>query len=111
MCSLPEVLDDWDLFVVHLRYMFDFHRSCKELKQGKIRHFVDPEFRFVIKKGPLHGALHGNTEAQREYFQALQCSKKAQKKNYDTILRRFQQSETHRIPLAAIGWNEELCER
>ena len=66
---------------------------------------------FVIKKGPHHGARHCRSEAQREYCQAHQCLKKEKTKNYDTILQRFQQSDTYRESNLKIGWNEEFCRR
>ena len=44
----------------------------------------------VIKKGPLHGGRHGNTERQRIYHSAHTAAKKANKRGYDTLLKRFQ---------------------
>ena len=34
---------------------------------------------FVIKKGVRHGSRYGKSEAQREYFQAKDCMRKAKK--------------------------------
>ena len=52
---------------------------------------------FSIEKGGSHGARHGKSEAQREYHQAKDCLGKAKKKKVDSILQRFQQSETKEI--------------
>ena len=66
---------------------------------------------FVIIKGTRHGARHGKSEAQREYHQARDCMKKAEKDNFDSIPQRFQQSETYRHSQMIIGRDEELCKR
>ena len=44
---------------------------------------------YVIKKGPTHGARHGNTERQRIYHAAHIAAKKAKTKGYNSILERF----------------------
>ena len=44
-------------------------------------------------------------------IQARDCLRKATKKNFDSILQRFQQSETYRKPRRRKVWDEELCER
>ena len=49
---------------------------------------------YVIKKGPLHGARHGNTERQRIYHVAHVAAKKANDFNPSWI---------------AIGWDEAFC--
>ena len=66
---------------------------------------------FVIKKGTRHGALCGKTEAQREYRQAKDSSKKAIKNNYSSIVHRFQQQDTHPGSQQAIVWDEDICRR
>ena len=58
----------------------------------------------VIKKGPLHGARHGNTERQRIYHSAHTAAKKANKRGYDTLLKRFQNCPICTESQLAIGW-------
>ena len=58
---------------------------------------------YVIKKGPSHGARHGNTEGQRIYHAAHTAAKKAKKKEYDSIIgmifKIVQFTESHRSRL------------
>ena len=41
--------------------------------------------RYAIKKGRLHGARHGKTDAQKEHFVAHNARKRCIKKNFDGI--------------------------
>ena len=45
---------------------------------------------YVIKKGRPHGARHGKTEAQKEYYVAHNARKRCLKRNYEGIHDRFQ---------------------
>ena len=63
------------------------------------------------KEEARHGARHGKTEAQREYRQAKDCLRKAIKNNNDSILQRFQQSETDNNSRQATGFDEDTCRR
>ena len=51
------------------------------------------------------------TEEEREYRQAQDCLRRAVKNDDDSILQRFQQSDTHKISQEATGWDEETCRR
>ena len=64
---------------------------------------------YVRKKGPLHGARHGNTERQRIYHAAHNAAKRAKKKGNKSILDRFQNCPIHRASQLAIGWDEAFC--
>ena len=64
---------------------------------------------FVKKKGPSHGARHGNTERQRIYHAAHTTAEKAEKKNPTPYLAKDR--PTHRESQIAIGWDEEFCAR
>ena len=59
---------------------------------------------FVIKKGPLHGARHGNTERQRIKNAAHIAPKRVKNKGYKSILNRFQTCPIYRETQLAIGW-------
>ena len=48
------------------------------------------------KKGPLHGARHGNTERQRIYHAVHIAAKRAKKKGYYSILERFRTCTIYR---------------
>ena len=63
----------------------------------------------VIKKGPPHGARHGNTERQRICHTAHIAFKRTKKKGYKSILDRFQNCPIHRESQLAIGWDEASC--
>ena len=62
----------------------------------------------MIKKGGSHGARHGKSEAQREHHQAKLCLRKALKKQFDSILLRFQQCEACRNSQMSLGWDEDF---
>ena len=66
---------------------------------------------YVIKKGPSHGARHGNTERQRFHHTARLSSKKAKKKEYKSTLDRFLKSLRYRHSQIDIGWTKEHCAR
>ena len=63
----------------------------------------------VIKKGPAHGARHGNTEEQRIHHMAYSAWKKSRKKKNDGVLDRFLNSPRYRASQVEHGWTEELC--
>ena len=64
----------------------------------------------VIKKGPTHGARHGNTEEQRIHHMAYNTYKRCRKKKNDgIILYRFLNSPRYRASQVEHGWTEELC--
>ena len=62
---------------------------------------------YVIKKGPSHGARHGNTEREIIYHAANVSSKKAKKKEYKSILDRYLHSPRYRQSQIDIGLTEE----
>ena len=64
---------------------------------------------YVIKKGRLHGARHGKTDAQKEHFVAHNARKRCIKKNFDGIHDRFQRDPVFRHSQLKIGWTEEKC--
>ena len=64
---------------------------------------------YVIKKGPLHGASHGNTERQRIYHAARNEARKARKRGHKSILDRFHTCPIYRESQLAIGWDEAFC--
>ena len=66
---------------------------------------------YVSKKGPSHGARHGNTERQRIHHAAHVSAKKAKKNGYTSILDRFLSSLRYRESQINIGWDEEFCAR
>ena len=76
-------------------------------KLNKDRYDVLSIPNYVVKKGPSHGARHGNTERQRIYHAAHVSSKKAKKKGYKSIFDRFLNSPRYRESQNKIGWNEE----
>ena len=65
----------------------------------------------MIKKGPPHGARHGNTERQSIYYAAHNAARRARKKNYRIILDRFLNSPRFPDSQTAIGWDEDFCAR
>ena len=70
---------------------------------------------YVIKKGAIHGARHGKTEAQREYRLAWNAWKRFRKKvdsqgeHVTGIHDRFLRDPVYREPQLAIGWSEQKC--
>ena len=64
---------------------------------------------YVIKKGPLRGACHGDTGRQRIYHAAHVAAKKARKRGYNSILDQFQRCSMYRESQLAIGWDEDFC--
>ena len=63
----------------------------------------------VIKKGPTHGARHGNTEEQRIHHMAYNAWKRCRMKENDGMLDRFLNSPRYRASQVEHGWTEELC--
>ena len=59
----------------------------------------------MIKKGPSHGARHGNTERQIIYYAAHNAARK----EYKSMLDRFLNSPRYRTSQTAIRWDEEFC--
>ena len=66
---------------------------------------------YVIKKGPSHGARHGNTERQRKKLRNSQRSKEGKEKCSQNLLDRFLNSPRYRAWQTAIGWDEDVCAR
>ena len=70
---------------------------------------------FVIKKGPTHGARHGNTEEQTEYHVAWnawkRCCKKvdSQGEHFTGIHDRFLRDPVYRESQLATRWTEQKC--
>ena len=64
---------------------------------------------YVIKKGRLHGARHGKTEAQKEHFIAHNARKTCIKKNFKGIYDRFQKNLRYRDSQLRNGWTEQKC--
>ena len=64
--------------------------------------------RYVIKKGPLHGARHGNTEGQRIYHAAHNAAKRARKREINPSWTDFKIVQLTESQLA-IGWDEAFC--
>ena len=70
---------------------------------------------YVIKKGGTHGARHGKTEVQREYYLALNARKRCCKKvdsqgeHFTGIHDRFLRDPVYRESQLAIGWSEQKC--
>ena len=93
--SLSDILDGRHC-ILYLRNLLAFYRQNGQNEQGSI-----PDY--VIKKGPSHGARHGNTERQRIYNAAHTAVKKAKKKGHDVTLARFQNCPIYRESQIAIG--------
>ena len=64
---------------------------------------------YVIKKVRHHGARHGKTEAQKEYYVAHNARKRCLKRNYEGIHDRFLRDPVHRDSQLKIGWTEQKC--
>ena len=64
---------------------------------------------YVIKKGRHHGARHGKTEAQKEYYVAHNARKRCLKRNYEGIHDRFLRDSVYSDSQLKIGWTEEKC--
>ena len=75
--------------------------ATHKIKQREIRRI---DTHFIIKKGGSRGVRHGDYEEQRAYDKAHQCSSKARKKKFNSILHRFQTCEICRNSQMHIGW-------
>ena len=70
---------------------------------------------YVIKKGATHGARHGKTEVQREYYLVWNAWKRCCKKvdsqggHFTCIHDRFLSDPVYRESQFAIGWSELKC--
>ena len=64
---------------------------------------------YVIMKGRPHGARHGKTEAQKEYFIAHNARKRCIKKNFEGSYDRFQKDLRYRDAQLKAGRTEEKC--
>ena len=73
--------------ILYLRNMLATFRQSSKTKKRRLHSSVDSQC--IIKKGPSHGARHGNTERQRIHHAAHLSSKKVRKKKYESILDRF----------------------
>ena len=69
----------------------------------------------VIKKERLHGARHGKTEEQKEYYVAFNAWKRCRKRvdgqeeHYEGIHDRFIRDQVYRESQLTIGWTEQKC--
>ena len=69
----------------------------------------------VIKKGPNHGARHGNCEEQKIYYIAFNSWKRcrrrvdAQEEHHKGIHDHFQRDQFYRESQLKIGWIEQTC--
>ena len=63
--------------------------------------------RYVIKKGRPHGARHGKTEAQKEYYVAHNARKRCLVRNYEGIHDRFLRDQVYTDSQLEIGCTEE----
>ena len=87
--------------------------SRRKLNKQRLHALSIPQY--VIKKGRHHGARHGNTEAQKEYFIAFNAWKRfrkrvdAQEEHYKGIHDRFQRDQDYRESQLKIGWTEQKC--
>ena len=89
MHQLNDILDE--------RHCIRYLRNCLRLsdkvrKLNSAPHDVLSVPNFVIKKGPSHGACHGNAERQLIYHATHLSSQKAKKKEYKSVLDRFLKS-------------------
>ena len=91
--------------------IFDKYR--RDLNRKRLDALSIPAY--VIKKSPTHGARHGKTEVQREYYLAWnawkRCCKKVDSKgeHFTGIHDRFLRDPIYRESQLAIGWTEEDC--
>ena len=65
---------------------------------------------FTFQKGANRRARHGRSEDQGAYHQAKEILRKAMKKNYKSILHRFQTPESYRNSQTNIKWTDDFCE-
>ena len=81
--------------------------SSQHFHQWRLDAFSIPHY--VIKKERPHGARHGKTEAQKEYYVAHNARKRCLKRNYEGIHDRFLRDPVFRDSQLKIGWIEEKC--
>ena len=87
--------------------------SRRELNEQRLDALSFPNN--VIKKGPTHGARHGKTEEQKEYYIAWNAWKRCCKKvdsqggDFTGIYDRFLRDPVYRESQLAIGWTEQKC--
>ena len=117
ICEIPpkvqcsNCMTYWTKGIVYCTYGTCLRPSNKIRKLNKDRFDVLSIPNYVIKKGPSHGARHGNTEEQIIYHAALVSSKKAKKNDCESLLDRFLNSPCYRESQINIAWNEEHCAR
>ena len=85
--------------------------SDKTLKLNKDRFNALSIPNDVIKKGPSHGARHGNTERQIMYHAAHASANPARKKGFNSRPDRYLNCPIYRASQIQIGWDEEHCAR
>ena len=92
--SLFDILDDRYL-VLHMQNLPVSHRENETNEPGRFDTLSFPQN--VIKKGPLHGARHGNTE--NEFITQLTLRPKVRRERdiYQSILDRFQTCPIYRV--------------
>ena len=61
----------------------------------------------VISLESRHGVRCVKTDAQREFNQAKDCSRRRRKEGYTSILRQFKNHDTYRETELASGWTED----
>ena len=83
---------------------FDGVSSRRNLRKDRFDTLSIPNC--VIKKGPAHGARHGNTEEQRIHHMAYNAWKKSRKKKNDGVLDRFLNSPRYRASQVEHGWTD-----
>ena len=78
---------------------------------------IEPFLSLHLKKGRCHGARHGKTEEQKEYFVAFnawkRCGKRvdAGEEHYKGIHDRFLRVQVYSESQLKIGWTEQKCSR
>ena len=105
----------WNQGVIYCTCGHFLVESESRRKSNKLRLDVLYFPHYVIKKGCCHGARHGKTEEQKEYFIAWnawkRCCKRvdAQEEHYKGIHDRFLRDQVYRESQLAIDWTEQKC--
>ena len=100
----------WPKGLVYCTHGTCLRPSDKVRKLNSDRYDVLSIPNYVIKKGPSHGARHGNTERHRIHAAHVSC-KKAEKKACTTTLDRFLKCLIYRRSKMDIGWTEDHSAR
>ena len=99
----PHCLTYWTKGIVYCICGTCLRRTDKKRKLKRDRFDALSIPNHVINKGPSHGARHGNTERQRNFHAAHTAAQKAKKKEYASVLARFQNCPTYRESQLATG--------